>query len=126
MIAFFPDRERVYVKGKDAPCRTLIYCKNGGGENDYVTVIREDNGELVAAVCCTSARGAKVTMWGGGSLAAAKLRVVDFDPVTIPLRPVQPALVRPTLIPIRFALPQLDRLIHTEPEKFSADCARRS
>ena len=45
MIAFFPDRERVYVKGKDAPCRTLIYCKNGGGENDYVTVIREDNGE---------------------------------------------------------------------------------
>jgi hypothetical protein len=45
MIAFFPDRERIYVKGKDAPCRTLLYCKNGGGENDYVTVIREDNGE---------------------------------------------------------------------------------
>jgi len=26
-------------------CRTLLYCKNGGGENDYVTLIREDNGE---------------------------------------------------------------------------------
>jgi hypothetical protein len=37
MITFFPDRERVYVNGKDVACRTLLYCKNGGGENDYIT-----------------------------------------------------------------------------------------
>ena len=49
MIAFFPDRERVYVKGKDIACRTLLYCKNGGGENDYVTLIREDNGDWFTA-----------------------------------------------------------------------------
>ena len=49
MIAFFPDRERVYVKGKDVACRTLLYCKNGAGENDYVTLIREDNGEWFTA-----------------------------------------------------------------------------
>jgi hypothetical protein len=49
MITFFPDRERVYVKGKDVACRTLLYCKNGGGENDYVTLIREDNGEWFTA-----------------------------------------------------------------------------
>jgi hypothetical protein len=49
MIAFFPDRERVYVKGKDVACRTLLYSKNGAGENDYVTLIREDNGEWFTA-----------------------------------------------------------------------------
>jgi hypothetical protein len=50
MIAFFPDRERVYVKGKDVACRTLLYCKNDGGmENDYITVAREDNGKWLTA-----------------------------------------------------------------------------
>lgn len=40
-------------------------------------IFREDNGDLVGVVCCTSARGAKVTMWGGSSIVAAKLKVSD-------------------------------------------------
>jgi hypothetical protein len=49
MIAFCPDRDRVYVDGIPCPCRTYVYCKNGGGENDYISVIREDNGRPFTA-----------------------------------------------------------------------------
>jgi hypothetical protein len=47
---FLLPRPRARLRqGKDIACRTLLYCKNGGGENDYVTLIREDSGEWFTA-----------------------------------------------------------------------------
>lgn len=41
---------------------------SGGG------IFRESDGKLVACVCCTTNKGANVTMYGGHSISAAKLR----------------------------------------------------
>jgi hypothetical protein len=49
MIAFCPDRDRVYVTGIETPCRTYVYIGNGAGENDYMTLIREDTGGYFTA-----------------------------------------------------------------------------
>lgn len=37
-------------------------------------IFRADTGELVAVVCCTSARGTRATMWGGSCVSAERLR----------------------------------------------------
>ena len=58
---------------------------SGGG------IFREDTGELIAAVCCTSARGAVARVWGGSSVVARRLRPVltsgDWSPMEIPVYP---------------------------------------
>lgn len=41
---------------------------SGGG------IFREDTGELLAAVCCTKAKGRTAPMWGGSCTRAAELR----------------------------------------------------
>ncbi len=41
---------------------------SGGG------IFRADTGELIAVVCCTTAKGVKARVWGGSSIVAARLR----------------------------------------------------
>lgn len=47
---------------------------SGGG------IFRKSDGKLVAVVCCTTERGAKVRMYGGHSVRAAELRPKTIDP----------------------------------------------
>ena len=39
----------LYVDGIDCPCRIQYGVDNGGMENDYITVAREDNGKWLTA-----------------------------------------------------------------------------
>jgi hypothetical protein len=45
-MTIWPTKDRVYVDGIDCPCRIQYGVNNGGMENDYITVAREDNGKL--------------------------------------------------------------------------------
>jgi len=48
-MTIWPIKERVYVDGIPSACRVLYGVDNGGMENDYVTVVREDNGRWLTA-----------------------------------------------------------------------------
>ena len=48
MISWSPINFRVEVDGIGM-CRVLYVCAQGGMENDYVTVCREDNGRWLTA-----------------------------------------------------------------------------
>jgi hypothetical protein len=48
-MTIWPTKDRVYVDGIDCPCRIQYGVDNGGMENDYITVAREDNGKWLTA-----------------------------------------------------------------------------
>jgi hypothetical protein len=48
-MTVWPTKDRVYVDGIDCPCRIQYGVDNGGMENDYITVAREDNGKWLTA-----------------------------------------------------------------------------
>jgi hypothetical protein len=60
---------------------------SGGG------IFREDTGELVSAVCCTTERGKLTTMYGGSCIEAQRMRpkeTKEFDPVETPAKMPDP------------------------------------
>jgi hypothetical protein len=48
-MTVWPIKERVYVDGVACACRIQYGVDCGGGENDYFTVAREDNGRWLTA-----------------------------------------------------------------------------
>lgn len=69
---------------------------SGGG------IFRDDTGELISVVCCTTAKGQLARVWGGSALVAAKLRPDGatgeneewWKPVEIPTRQMDAAEFR--------------------------------
>jgi hypothetical protein len=49
MISWAPINFRVYVRGIPCPCRVIYGKDQGGMENDYITVSREDGGNWLTA-----------------------------------------------------------------------------